>query len=62
MENFSSTGQLVTLGLVDSSIGAMAKGLALVDMEALVAKVMKPTGHNFYCIAKNMYMYETDFL
>ena len=40
MENFSSTGQLVTLSLVDSSIGAMAKGLALVDVEALVAKDM----------------------
>ena len=40
MEDFSSTGQLVTLGLVDSSIGAMAKGLALVDVEALVAKDM----------------------
>ena len=40
MEDFSSTGQLVTLGLVDSSIGAMTKGLALVDVEALVAKDM----------------------
>ena len=40
MEDFSSTGQLVTLGLVDSSIGAMAEGLALVDVEALVAKDM----------------------
>ena len=38
MEDFSSTGQLVTLGLVDSAIGAMAKGLALVDVEASVAK------------------------
>ena len=38
MEDFSSTGQLVTLGLVDSSIGAMAKGLALFDVEALIAK------------------------
>ena len=38
MEDFSSTGQLVTLGLVDSSIGAMAKGLALIDAETLVAK------------------------
>ena len=38
MEDFSSTGQLVTLGLVDSSIGAMAKGLALVDVEASIAK------------------------
>ena len=38
MEDFSSTGQLVTLGLVDSSIGAMAEGLALVDVETLVAK------------------------
>ena len=40
MEDFSSTGQLVTLGLVDGSIGAMAKGLALVDVEALVVKDM----------------------
>ena len=40
MEDFSSTGQLVTLGLVDSSIGAMAKGSALVDVETLVAKDM----------------------
>ena len=38
MEDFSSTGQLVTLCLVDSSIGTMAEGLALVDVEALVAK------------------------
>ena len=38
MEDFSSTGQLVTLGLVDSSIGAMAKGLALVDAEISIAK------------------------
>ena len=35
MEDFSSTGQLVTLGLVDSSIGSMAEGLALVDLKAL---------------------------
>ena len=40
MENFSSTGQLVTFGLVDSSIGAMAKGLVLVDVETLVVKDM----------------------
>ena len=38
MEDFSSTGQLVTLGLVDSSIGAMAKGLAPVDVETLIVK------------------------
>jgi hypothetical protein len=38
VEDFSSTGQLVTLGLVDSSIGAMAKGLALVDVEISIAK------------------------
>ena len=38
MEDFSSTGQLVTLGLVDSSIGAMAKGLALVDVETSIVK------------------------
>ena len=37
-DKFSSTGQLVTLDLVDSSIGAMAEGLALIDMEALVVK------------------------
>ena len=37
---WSSTGQLVTLGLVYSSIGAMAKGLALIDVEALVVKDM----------------------
>ena len=40
MKYFSSTGQQVTLGLVDSSIGAMAEGLALVDVEAFVAKEM----------------------
>jgi hypothetical protein len=40
VEDFSSTGQLVTLGFVDSSIGAMAEGLALIDVEALVAKDM----------------------
>ena len=38
MEDFSSTGQLVTLGLVDCSIGAMTKGLALVDVESSIAK------------------------
>ena len=38
MEDFSSTGQLVALGLVDSSIGAMAEELALVDVEASIAK------------------------
>ena len=46
MEDFSSTGQLVTLGLVDSSIGAMAKGLALVDVEALVLKDMLSLKHS----------------
>ena len=40
MEDFSSTGQLVTLCLVDSSIGAMAKRLALVDVKALIVKDM----------------------
>ena len=40
MEDFSSAGQLVILGLVDSSIGAMAKGLVLVDVEPLIAKEM----------------------
>ena len=49
MEHFSSTGQLVTLGLVDSSIGAMAKGLALPDVETLVAKDLLWTGH-FYVL------------
>ena len=38
MEDFSSTGQLVTLGLVDSSIGAMAEGLAFVDVELRLIK------------------------
>ena len=38
MEDFSSTRQLVTLGLVDSSIGATAKGLALLDVEFVIAK------------------------
>ena len=38
MYEFSSTGQLVTLGLVDSSIGTMTKGLSLVNVEALVTK------------------------
>ena len=38
MEDFSSTGQLVTLGLVHSSVVAMAKGLALVDMETSIVK------------------------
>ena len=51
MEDFSSTGQLVTLGLIDSSIGAMAKGLALVDVEALIAKDVKAIGHNIVHIA-----------
>ena len=55
MEDFSSTGQLVTLGLVDSSIGAMAKGLALVDVEALETKDMllslkHSTGHSVVAI------------
>ena len=48
MEDFSSTGQLVTLGLVDSSIGATAKGLALVDVEVSIAKELlcsNLTGH-----------------
>ena len=40
MEDFSSTRQLVTLGLVDSSIGAMAKGLALANVKSLIAKDM----------------------
>ena len=51
MEDFSSTGQLVTLGLVDSSIGAMAKGLVLVNMEASIAKELLCsylTGHFMY--------------
>ena len=40
MEDFSSTGQLVTLGLIDCSIGAVTKMLALVDMEVSIAKEM----------------------
>ena len=32
MEDFSGTGQLVTLGLVDSSIGTTTERLALVNM------------------------------
>lgn len=38
VEEFSSTRQLVTFGLVDSSIGAMAKLLTLVNLKALVAE------------------------
>jgi hypothetical protein len=38
VEDFSSTGQLVTLGLVDSPIGAMPKVLAFVDMETAIVK------------------------
>ena len=38
MEYFTSAGQLVTLGLVDSSIGAVSKWLALVDVEASIAE------------------------
>ena len=56
MEDFSSTGQLVTLGLVDSSIGAMAKGLALIDVEISIAKELLSTnlliGHIDYPISK----------
>ena len=62
MEDFSSTGQLVTLGLVDSSIGAMAEGLALVDVEALVAKdVLLSLRHSMglFC-ALNCYYYDID--
>ena len=46
MEDFSSTGQLVTLGLVDSSIGAMAEGLALVDVKIFIAKDSKVISHD----------------
>ena len=50
MYEFSSTGQLVTLGFIDSSIGAMAKVLVLVNVEALVTKdmlsLMCLLGHN----------------
>ena len=52
MEDFSSTGQLVTLGLVDSSIGAMAKGLAPVDVEASIPKELLCSnliGHLLQC-------------
>ena len=45
MDDFSSTGQLVTLGLVDSSIGAMAEGLALINVKAFVAKDLKVISH-----------------
>jgi hypothetical protein len=38
MKDFSSIVQLVTLGLVDSSIGAKSEGLALVDVETSIAK------------------------
>ena len=38
MEDFSSTGQLVTFGLVDSSIGAMAEGSAFADVELRLIK------------------------
>ena len=51
MEDFSSTGQLVTLGLVHSSIGAKAKGLALVDAETSIAKELLCSnliGHRLY--------------
>ena len=44
MEYFSSTGQLVALGLVDSSIGAVSKRLVVVDMKASIAK--EPTSAN----------------
>ena len=56
MEDFSSTGQLVTLGLVDSSMGAMAKGLALVDVEALVMKdMLLSLKHSMgHCVAPNI--------
>ena len=40
MENFCSTGQLVALGLVDSSVRATAKGLVPVDFEFTIAKDM----------------------
>ena len=49
MEHFSGAGQLVTLGLVDSSIGAVSKLLALVDVEASIAKEL--TGSNLSCHA-----------
>ena len=53
MEDLSSTGQLVTLGLVDSSIGAMAKGLALVDGEARdMLSLKRSIGHDIGMIMK----------
>ena len=66
MEDFNSTGQLVTLGLVDSSIGAMAEGLAFVDMEVLVVKYMLLSWkHSMSHVLKNfqslaLYMQPTD--
>ena len=50
MEDFSSTGQLVTFGLVNSTVGAMAEGLALVETEVSISKVLlcsNLTGHYY---------------
>ena len=55
MEYLRSARQLVTLGLVDSSIGAMSKGLALVDVKVSITKELPSSnlvGH-FSC-AKNL--------
>ena len=38
MENFSSTEKLVTLGLVDSSIGTASEVIAPDDFEISIAK------------------------
>ena len=40
MKNLRSTGKLVTHGLVDSTVGAMAKKLVFVDRETVISKDM----------------------
>ena len=61
MEHFGSTGQLVTLGLVDNSIGAVAKGLALVDVEASIAKELTSSSllisHSYFHSYVNSFNY-----
>ena len=57
MEDFSRTGQLVTLGLVDSSIGAMAEGLALADVKTFVAKDSKVISHDVLYIQSSYVSY-----
>ena len=63
MKNFSSTGQLVTLGLVDRSIGAMAKGLVLVNMKVLIAKELLCSNlicHLRICSTSEFYLKHTN--